>query len=101
MEKLIKKIARRFGTQPDKVKHVAVSAMLVVMIYIGLVFLGVDAAQANLLALAITLLIGFTKEVADRFTGGDSSVADMTANVLGAVPVALFIWLFGVVLRQM
>ncbi len=101
MKKLIKKIAHRFGTQPDKVKHVAVSAMLVLMIYIGFVFLEVDATMANLLALGITLLIGFTKEVADRFTGGDSSVADMAANVVGAVPMALIIWLFTAVLRQM
>ena len=101
MKKLVKKIAQRFGTQPDKVKHVAVSALLVVVIYFGLVFLNVDAATAILLALGITLLIGLGKEVADRFTGGDSSVADMTANVVGAVPVAILIWLFTVLLRKM
>ncbi len=101
MKKLVKKIAQRFGTQPDKVKHVAVSALLVVVIYFGLVFLNVDAATAILLALGISLLIGLGKEVADRFTGGDSSVADMTANVVGAVPVAILIWLFTVLLRKM
>jgi len=101
MKKLVRKIARRFGTQPDKVKHVVVSAMLVVVIYVGLVFLGVGADAAILLALGITVLIGLGKEVADRFTGGDSSVADMTANVVGAVPVAVIIWLFTVLLRKM
>lgn len=92
MNALIKKTARRFGTQPDKIKHVGVSALLVLGFY-GVLFLVTEnAAVANGLALGITLLIGLAKEVVDKYTGGHGSMADMIANFIGAVPVALFIW---------
>lgn len=98
---LIRKIAARFSTGPDKILHALVSGALVLGIFFGLLLIGVSGLKANGFALLITLLIGAGKEIADRYTGGTPSSADMTANVVGALPVALLIYLFRVVLPEL
>lgn len=98
VQALIEKVAHRFGTQADKVKHVVVSALLVLGFYVVLLLIMDNPVLANGLALCITLIIGFGKEFADKYTGGHRSRADMLANVIGAVPTALLIWLIQAIL---
>lgn len=100
MKALIEKVAHRFGTQPDKVKHVAVSALLVLGFYTVLLLIMDNGVPAIGLALCITLIIGLGKEIADKYIGGHRSRADMLANVIGAVPTALFIWFVQVLLAN-
>lgn len=100
MKALIEKVAHRFGTQADKVKHVAVSALLVLGFYVVLLLIMDNPVLANGLALCITLVIGLGKEFADKYTGGHRSRADMLANVIGAVPMALLIWLMQAILAM-
>lgn len=89
---LIEKVAHRFGTQADKVKHVVVSALLVLGFYAVLLLVMDNGVLPIGLALCITLIIGLGKEIADKYIGGHRSRADMLANVIGAVPTAFFIW---------
>jgi putative lipoprotein len=77
----------------DKAAHFSISGALAIGGYeLGAIFFDRPAARVATGA-ALALTAGVTKEVADRYRGGDPSFRDLTWDVAGTATGVLVAWL--------
>jgi hypothetical protein len=68
-------------TQTDKYQHILASFMIMLL---GFLFMSIT------LSIILTLLVGFSKEIWDKYYGSGFCWYDMLANVIGIVMAFVF-----------
>jgi putative lipoprotein len=77
----------------DKALHFGASAGLTLTGYTATALATPDPGHRLGVASALALGAGIGKEIADRYTGGDPSLRDLTWDVLGTASGLLVAWL--------
>ena len=78
-------------TGPDKVKHFMMSAFIEAIGFSALQSIDVNRSASISTATAVTLGIGFTRELHDRRATGLFSVGDLTWDTIGTAAALLLI----------